>query len=69
MKNLQNFGVQELNNFELENTNGGFFGFGKLKALKKLWKVVKKYGGKALDAAGVYDAINDFSEGFSEGNC
>lgn len=61
MKNLDSFGVQELSALERVQVDGGRF--------KKLWKLTKKYGGWALDAAGVYDAVDDFSEGFSEGNC
>ena len=62
--NVQHYGVQELNARELQTIDGG-----RLGGLRKLWKLAKKYGGKLLAAAGVYDAIDEFSAGFSEGNC
>ena len=59
MKNLQNFGVQELNTVELIKIDGG----------KIPWRKLKKWGGKLMEWAGVYDAIDDFTEGFAEANC
>jgi hypothetical protein len=65
MKNLQSFGVQEMNAKDAFNIDGGFWLGGKLRTLKKL----AKYGNELLKWAGVYDAVSDFGEGFSEGNC
>ena len=65
MKNLQNFGVQPLTLEQEILVNGG----SRISGLRKLWKYGKKYGGKLLEWAGVYDAIDEFSAGFSEGNC
>jgi hypothetical protein len=56
MKNLENFGVQELNAREIKETDGGLM-LGRFKIFKK-----------ALEWIGVFDAIDDFTSGFSEGN-
>lgn len=65
MKNLENFGVFELKTQEMIFIEGG----GKIGGLKKLWQGVKKYGGAILEAAGVYDAISEFKEGYNEESC
>jgi len=55
--NLQNLGVQEMNAMEMVSVDGG----GRLRTLMK-------WGRYLLDAAGVYDAIDEFQSGFSEGS-
>lgn len=55
MKNLENYGVQELNAREIRDVQGG------LMLGSKIFK-------KALEWIGVFDAIDDFTTGFSEGN-
>jgi|TARA_B110000091_G_C13730302_1_gene438741 lactobin A/cerein 7B family class IIb bacteriocin len=59
MKNLQKFGVQEMNAQELIEIDGG----------RIPWRLFKKWGKKIIAWSGVYDAIDDFSAGFAEGNC
>lgn len=66
MKNLQSFGVKPLTHEQEISINGGFIRIG---GLRRLWKAGKKYGGKLLEWAGVYDAIDEFSAGFSEAEC
>ena len=58
MKNLENFGFQELSAKEIRETDGG----------RIPWRKLKKWGGKLMEWAGVYDAIDEFTTGFAEGN-
>ena len=50
MKNLQSFGVQELNANDMKTVNGG----GWISRLKKVAEWI-----------GVFDAIDDFAEGWN----
>ena len=61
---LENYGVAEMTTREMETINGG-----RLRGLKKLYDLTKKYGGKLLAAAGVYDAIDEFVAGWNEVEC
>ena len=56
MKNLENYGVQELNAREIRKVQGGLM-LGRFKIFRKV-----------LELTGVIDAINDFTTRFSEGN-
>lgn len=54
MKNLQNYGVQELNTRELQTTDGG-------------WAAVGWEGKASLDWSGVGHALCDFGQGLVDG--
>lgn len=56
MKNLERFGVQELNVKEIITIDGG-------NRFIKAWELIKKVG----LYAGLYDMASDFAEGFNEG--
>ncbi|MBQ4801734.1 bacteriocin-type signal sequence-containing protein [Aquimarina amphilecti] len=58
MKNLENFGVQELNNFELNSIEGGnWFG--------DAWDATVEAVSDAADA--VVDAVSSFADGVADG--
>ncbi len=57
MKNLENYGVQELDVSQSIQINGG----GKGRLLKKIGKWL-------WNALSIADAVDSFQEGFSEGN-
>jgi len=59
---LKDYGVSNLETREMKTIDGG-------KSLNRLVRAVRRYGGMLLQAAGVYDAIDEFSAGFAEGNC
>ena len=57
MKKLEKFGVQELDAVEVQSIEGG----------KIPWKRLIKWGNWLMNAAGVYDAIEDFNSGWADG--
>lgn len=65
MEKIRSFGVHPLTQEQEIIINGG----SRIRVLRKLSKYGKKYGRKLLELAGIYDAIDEFSAGFSEGNC
>jgi len=58
MKNLENYGVQELNAREVVSVEGG---------LKIPVKKIVKFGRWFMEVTGIYDAIEDFQAGWQEG--
>jgi hypothetical protein len=59
--NLENLNLVELNAREVCEVEGG----GRLPR----WSTIKKWGGRAWDALGVADAIDEFRDGWNSTDC